>query len=118
MGGAPLWRGKTVGEGAAFSLLLPAHASLPFFHSMHEEGIILCKVLEGKDGGMGGGENSGQWSVIRKDGLRFFVPMSPKAREMGHPLLWMGTCATRRMASRDRSKRLRADSAPRYGSRR
>jgi hypothetical protein len=29
---------------------------------MHEEGIILCKVLEGKDGGMGGAKTvvSGQ----------------------------------------------------------
>jgi len=59
--GGCLCGGKTVGEGAAFSLLLPAHASLPFFHSMHEEGIILCKVLEGKDGGMGGRK---QWSVV------------------------------------------------------
>jgi hypothetical protein len=33
---------------------------------MHEEGIILCKVLEGKDGGVGGSKTvvSDQWSVV------------------------------------------------------
>jgi hypothetical protein len=56
-------------------------------------------------------QNSGQWSVIngvvRKVSSRacgtagalrvwgWWFPRSPKARDLGHPDLWAGTCATR-----------------------
>jgi hypothetical protein len=51
-GGGRHFLGKTIAEGAAFSLFLPVHPLLLLNPSLHERVIILGKVFKEKGGGL------------------------------------------------------------------